>query len=128
MRVVLAEVIAALVALLVLAGISLVIASVINPSVGALRSARGRRRQERDLARLRRARRTTPWRHYARPAVNSFEYEIGIERVWEGHILARKEIKRLPEDDTNERLRWEGIAIVRAQEHNDLRVGMDDPA
>ena len=75
--------------------------------------------------RLRRARRTTPWTHYSRPCETSDEYEIGIERIWNGHVLNRKQIKLLPGDASEaQRLDWEGEAIYRAREHNDARVGM----
>ena len=76
--------------------------------------------------RLRRARRTTPWKYYSRPAAQGFAHEVGIERVWNGHVLDRKHLGFVDDEDIAGRLDLEGQAILAAQEHNQGRTGMDD--
>jgi hypothetical protein len=122
MSVVLAELLAVLIVLCFVCGFTLMIVVTIS---GVLRGTAKERRSRHRREDLREARRTTLWAHYARPCVDSDEYEFGVERIWDGHVLDRKEIHRLPGNaDLNDRLEWEGRAIVKAQEHNDAHVGM----
>jgi hypothetical protein len=129
-RAIVVEVFAILAALLALCGVFTVAAAVLFQRSHRPRSHRqgeGLIRRNRawfQRERLRRARRTTPWVHYCRPSENSPEYVIGIERVWNGHVLNRKQFPPVPQDDIDKRLRLEGWAIAMAQEHNTGRVGM----
>ena len=87
------------------------------------RVSRNRARFQR--ARLRRARRTTPWAHYSRPHLELPVQLVGIERVWRGHVLNRKQLAAVPIDDRDARLNAEGLAIMAAHDHNTSRAGMD---
>ena len=115
-------------ALLVVGGIMMVIAAM----TGTVRTPRSREdritarnRARFQRARLNRARRTTRWAYYSRPHRELPVQLVGIERVWNGHVLDRKPLAEIPIEDLDARLDAEGHAIAAALEHNTSRVGMD---